>query len=75
MTSKGSHSARNGCNKAAVAGSGSNPAYGLHATLNMLHMPCSMLCLQAAADVLAMASLEVDLSGIQEGEVSNSPQQ
>lgn len=31
--------------------------------------------LQAAADVLAMASLEVDLSGIQEGEVSVVGQQ
>lgn len=47
----------------------------LHAALNMSHMPCWMLSLQAAADVLAMASLEVDLSGIQEGEVSNSPLQ
>lgn len=32
---------------------------------------CRLCChdMQAAADVLAMASLEVDLSGIQEGEV------
>jgi hypothetical protein len=30
---------------------------------------CVCVLLQAAADVLAMASLEVDLSGIQEGEV------
>jgi hypothetical protein len=32
---------------------------------------CSCVCAQAAADVLAMASLEVDLSGINEGEVSS----
>jgi hypothetical protein len=45
----------------------------LHGFCNGLH--CLDCFVQAAADVLAMASLEVDLSGISEGEVRGQQQQ
>mgnify|MGYP001807350739 CR=1 FL=1 len=41
------------------------------ALMPQVYIVCSCVCAQAAADVLAMASLEVDLSGINEGEVSS----